>query len=137
MAGRRRNKVIRRARALHFRRGIHEATESSEGIWKLAKWAKDRNQKPRELPKFPSPQKDQGGYICSFEEQVKELSDRFFPPQPEVGLSDIDPSQYPPQISDNLDITEEVKRAIRLPKQDKAPGPDGIPNRYLRILEQE
>ena len=46
-------KIIQKAKTLSFRKEISKAFESPLGIWKLARWAKDKSQKPREIPKMP------------------------------------------------------------------------------------
>jgi endonuclease/exonuclease/phosphatase family metal-dependent hydrolase len=130
------SKIIKKTKALHFRQEIHDAATSPEGIWKLSKWAKDRSHLPRELPKFPALKLPDGtGTASTFDEKVGVLAEQFFPPAPEVDLSDIDPTTYPPELRGGQSVAEsEVRSAITRPKPDRAPGPDGIPNRFLKIV---
>ena len=135
-AGRkRRDKVLRKAKALHFRDGVHKASQSPQGVWKLAKWARDESTKPRPLPQFP-PLKDRDNKIQStFDGKVAVLRNAFFPPPPQAELGDIADKIYPEPRTMNSDLTQkEVLYAIFRPKPDKAPGIDGIPSRFLRMI---
>ena len=63
------------------------------------------------------------------------LRKRFFPPEPEVDMSDIEEYQYPSPVEqlpyiDARDVQEVLKE--RLPYS--APGADGIPNGFLKAL---
>ena len=63
------------------------------------------------------------------------LRKTFFPPPPAADLRDIDGTIYPePLLMEEVIAEQEVRRAIRRPKPDKAPGIDGILNRFLRIV---
>ena len=90
----RNQKVIQKAKRLSFRKEIEKATESSMGLWRLAKWAKDKSEKTRELPKMPNLIKD-GQIASTFEEKMDMLKQKFFPPAPPADLSDIEGSFYP------------------------------------------
>src|SRR5436190_4314811 len=46
-------KVIHRAKTAQFRKDVHEAATGKEGIWKLARWAKERSHLPPEPPIVP------------------------------------------------------------------------------------
>ena len=77
----------------------------------------------------------QGNIAKSFDEKAEMLRNTFFPPPPVADLTDIEGFVYPTEADCPLLITEaEVETAIRRPKADKAPGPDGIPNRILKAL---
>ena len=63
------------------------------------------------------------------------LKDLFFPPPPNADLRDIEGFVYPEEAECPLLIsTTEVETAIRRSSADKAPGPDGIPNRILKAM---
>ena len=135
MAIKKRNKIIAKAKSLYFRNGVHKAAESTKGIWRLAKWARNDSMRQRPLPKFPALQKSLGEKAYLFEDKVSVLRDTFFPPPPQADLADITGLVYPiPEPMDDTITEEEVYRAIYRPKQDKAPRIDGIPNRFLRIV---
>ncbi len=134
----RRNKVLSKAKALHFREGVHRAAQSSKGIWNLAKWARNESMNPRPLPKFPPLKKHNEGPATTFEEKVETLRETFFPPPPQADLADIPGTIYPPPLTmDEVITEEEIRRAIFRPKPDKAPGVDGMPNRFLRLIAGE
>ena len=125
-------KIIQKAKTLSFRKEISKATESPLGIWKLARWAKDRSQKPREIPKMP-PLRYEGQTAETFEEKAEMLKAKFFPPPPPADLSDIPGSFYPTAVDCPMTITnDEVIENIQRLKSDKAPGTDGITNRILK-----
>ena len=125
-------KIIRKAKMLSFRKEISAVTESPLGIWKLARWAKDRSQKPREIPKMP-PLRHGGQTAETFEEKAEMLKAKFFPPPPPADLSDIPGSFYPAAADCPMMITKnEVIANIQCLKSDKAPGPDGITNKILK-----
>ena len=121
----RKQKVIQKAKRLSFRKEIEKATESSMGLWRLAKWAKDKGEKTRELPKMPNLIKD-GQIASTFEEKTDMLKQKFFPPAPPADLSDIEGSFYPSPPHCPIIVTRsEVTESIRRLKPDTAPGPDG------------
>ena len=127
-------KIIQKAKTLSFPKEISKATESPLGIWKLARWAKDKSQKPREIPKMP-PLRHEGQTAETFEEKAEMLKAKakFFPPSPPADLSDIPGSFYPATADCPMTITnDEVIVNIQRLKSDKAPGPDGITNRILK-----
>ena len=66
------------------------------------------------------------------------LRETHFPPPPEVDLRDIENLDYPEPVEIPGEIQEEeVRKAISATKKDKAPGPDGLPNRILHIIAGE
>jgi exonuclease III len=129
-----RNKTLQKARTLDFRTQVDKAAKSERGIWSLAKWAKTDSRKPKVLPQFPVLQRGDGGLARTVEEKMATLRETFFPAPIEADLSDI-PAQESPRTGNLIDLTEnEIYKAIYRPKQDKAPGIDGLPNRFLRII---
>jgi hypothetical protein len=67
--------------------------------------------------------------------KAKLLRQTHFPPPPEADLQDIEDFQYPTPVDQAPRLTlEEINRAIMTTAKDKAPGPDGIPNRVLQIV---
>jgi hypothetical protein len=60
------------------------------------------------------------------------MKDAHFPPPVEADLNDLAGFQYPREVEIPSDLTTtEVVQAIISTTKDKAPGPDGIPNRVL------
>lgn len=130
-------KVIKKAKHLFFRTQISEAASSSNGLWRLVKWACIKSQALREIPKMP-PSVFNNCTANTFEEKIDMLKASFFPPPPEADLSDIESYTYPqPAICPLLITKMEMLTAIQQPKADKAPGPDGIPNRLLQACAEK
>ena len=73
----------------------------------------------------------------TFEEKIEMLKTFFFPPPPEADLSDLPSYIYPSASECPIIITEkEVLQAIKRPRADKAPGPDGVTNRVLQACAE-
>ena len=130
-------KIIQKAKTLSFRKEISRATESPQGIWKLAKWAKNKSNAGREVPKMPSLEfNDQKAF--TFEEKSEMLKSTFFPAPPPADLRDIPGAFYPAEIECPERITrEEVLTNIQRLSADKASGPDGISNRILKACAEK
>jgi hypothetical protein len=47
-------KIIAKAKQAHWMAGVHKAATSTEGIWKLAKWARTKSHLPKEPAKMPN-----------------------------------------------------------------------------------
>ena len=47
-------KVIRKTRTLYWREGVHKASLRKDGIWKLARWGRERSTALKPLPQFPA-----------------------------------------------------------------------------------
>lgn len=75
----RKKKIISKAKRTEFRRAVAEAAESQEGVWKLAKWAREKRDKPKEIPRMPT-LKEGDRVATSFEEKI-DAQGRFFPPR--------------------------------------------------------
>ena len=72
-------KFIQKAKRLSFRKEIEKATEST-GLWRLAKWAKDKSDQTREIPKMPNLVRDDQ-VAETFEEKSDMLKQKiFYPP---------------------------------------------------------
>lgn len=126
-------KVIHKAKTCHFRQEITNATNTPQSLWRLSEWAKDKSQTAREVPKMPTLKKN-GRTAETFEEKADMLRSKFFPAPPPADLNDIPNSIYPQSKECRMIITpEEVLQTIRHTSADKAPGPDGIPNRILKV----
>ena len=132
-------KIIGKARNLHFREQMAEVAASRTGLFRLAKWGKDRSDAPREIPKMPplATAQNPNTIADTFEKRVNMLKKSFFPPPPNADLGDLVGYSYPPTPECPALITEEeVAAALRKPKPDKAPGPDGITNRILKACSE-
>ena len=72
----------------------------------------------------------------TFDEKTSLLSDMFFPNTTAADLSDTTTYRYPPAVAETESLIrgEEIQVAIKRCKPDSALGPDGIPNRILKLL---
>lgn len=142
--------LIKRTRRAFFRTQAHEISKDPKSIFSLARWAKNKSFLPKDRPQFPPLKCPDGeGTAHEFPEKVDILRNKFFPPPPDVDLSDMRGFAYPEPLSEGPDwdhtgpitpgrITiEEVTKAIRRPKADKAPGVSQITSRVLQASIDE
>ena len=129
----RKGKIVARHGRDTFRETVEGAGRSDKSLFLLAKWARNRSSTSDEVvPPLRGPQ----GEAATAREKAELLFQAHFPPPPVVDLSDMDGFEYPLPIEDGPRLTaEEVLRALKKPSQDKAPGPNGVPNRVLRACE--
>jgi Endonuclease-reverse transcriptase len=136
-------RVIRKHRQKQFRKQIAKSTNLAIGAWKLAKWARNRSQIPRQPPQLPQlivKSKDSHGQEIRQEantltEKFAALKSQFFPSLPNTDISDIDFFTYPEPIEFDPLITDvDIATSLRWVSNDKAPGPDEIPNRILKTV---
>lgn len=106
-------KIIQKAKRLNFRQEISKTTETPQGLWKLARWAKDKSQLAREVPKMPTLHFN-GQTASTFDEQTNMLKNTFFPHPPPADLSDIAGSFYPaPTQSPDIISKSEIMGALQ------------------------
>lgn len=123
------NKIAKSNRDHHRERVAQ--VDSPEALWKLAKWVKNRdNTKPVFTPNIEY----QGKTLQGWRQKAEAFAETFFPPPPEVDLSDTWHFEYPQPVPCPEIAEEEVNEAIRLSAGDKAPGPDQTPNRVLKAV---
>lgn len=128
------------AKQAHWRKSVHEAAVSTEGIWKLAKWARTKSHLPPEPAKMPDLQW-QGSQFSTVEGKSRALYERFYP-ETTADLDDItDPELQdelygpsPALVIDRLVTSEDIQAIVRKVKPDKCPGADEIPNRFLQAM---
>ena len=126
-------KIIQKVKKLSFCQEISKATESPQGLWKLAKWAKNKSQSAREIPKMPTLVLN-SQTASTFEEKSEILKSTFFPPPPLADLSDIPGSFYLTPCSCPMIISKsEVLGTLQQLNVDKASGPNGISNKILKV----
>ena len=124
-------RLIKKLLRKNHRERVQEATGSPQGLWKLAKWAKNREQRQ---PFTPPIRCGQGPLKTETEDKVKLFKDSFFPQQKEADLSDIESYAYPSTVEWPPFTQREVRMALSMAATRKAPGPDRIPNLVLRML---
>ena len=124
-------RTIRTALRKEHRDRIETAAQSPESLWKISKWARNReNQAPSITPAIKCPRT--GYEVREVESKAELFREAFFPPPALADLTDTQDAQYAGQI-DLPPITEkEVMEAMLTTKPMKAPGPDGIPNKALQ-----
>lgn len=103
------------------RQRVEEASSAKNGLWKLVKWAKNRQDiSPACTPALAKPD---GTLVHRPEEKAELLRQAFFPPPCQADLSDISGYQYPPSI-ECPDITlPEIEKAMAGPPQTKPLAP--------------
>jgi hypothetical protein len=108
---------------MYFCHKIKEASDTSNGIWALAKWVVKKSTQPRQLPQFPT-LKEGGVEITTQKGKTEALRKAFFPDPPEADLSDTQDATYPRELpSPRLISEEELGKIIRSLKPLKAHGP--------------
>ena len=124
-----------------FRKDVHDAANSPEGVWRLTKWARTKSDQPAELPVMPA-LRTLTGLATTFEEKVLALSQRFYPDST-ADLSDIEDSTFedntflPNWLPMEQTVTEsEMTSIIHRQATGKAPGRDGIPTEFLKAMGQ-
>ena len=130
-------KIIQKAKRLNFYQEVDKVTESSQGLWKLAKWAKNKSQSAREIPKMP-PLILNGQTTSTFKEKSEMLKSTFFPPPLAADLSDISGSFYfTSHIYPMIISRSEVLKSLQQLNANKAPRPDGISNKILKACAEK
>lgn len=124
-------RIIRKTLKNYHRRKVKEATSSIETLWKIARWA--RNREPR-TTLIPPLQRLDGSMETDARKKLEMFREAFFPPPPEVDLSDIRNYQYPNPIPLPLITLREVTEAIRHMPGKKAPGKDTILSHLLHRI---
>ena len=102
--------------------------------WQPYKWAKKRNT-GKSTQSIPILRNKNGDSAISLKEKAVFLREHAFSRPIEADLSDIVDYSYPsPLETEDRLTTDEVLAACLRTKPDKAPGPDGIPNRVIHLL---
>ncbi|KJK73496.1 hypothetical protein H634G_11258 [Metarhizium anisopliae BRIP 53293] len=123
-------RVIKKALRRGHRENVERASESPEALWKMARWARNRNAPaPEVTPALQHP--DTLQMTSDTAEKADIFRRAFFPCPPEADISDIEGAVYPERIDMPAITEQEVERAIREASPLKAPGPDSIPNKAL------
>ncbi|PWI64463.1 hypothetical protein PCL_10441 [Purpureocillium lilacinum] len=106
------------------RQRVEDATSTTNGLWKLVKWAKNRHE--TSLACTPALAKPNGELVHLPEEKAQVLRQSFFPPPLQADLSDINNYQVLPAA---------LQKAITvvLRKQGKEKGDDAHPKAYRPI----
>jgi hypothetical protein len=128
-----RKRQIKRDSALGWRQTVADIMRNPAKMWRLTKWARTTAQEPPPPLQFPPIKDRDGRHHSSNEAKANILADHFFPPPVRVDLADTEGYRYPPELSMSQEVTtDEISSILKTIAPDKAPGPDSIPNRFLR-----
>jgi ribonuclease HI len=124
--------ILRQAGSAEFHRMIEETAATEAGLWKLAKWSRNRATIPGRIPPLKTAE---GTTVTTTDDKARAFKEIFYPPVRQADLSDIGLTESPPPICEDTPITtEEIQAAIAHPPPLKSPGPDGIPNLILQRI---
>lgn len=143
-ATRERKKTIDQAKRKAWRQAFRKAEEAEDAaiLWRTAKWARTRSSRPVGPPTVPTLRDGDRLIAETFEEKVEIFQQKFFP-QPTADLSDIADTEFTEaSFHDPLDIPQRfssdlLEGCLRNSANWKAPGPDTIPNGFLKMLGEE
>ncbi|KAI1005137.1 hypothetical protein K3495_g3081 [Podosphaera aphanis] len=125
---------IKRDKMIGWRALVSEVASDPTKIWKLAKWARKSSEETRRLPQIPDI-RDGGGHLHTNDrDKARVMAQHFFPPPVEADIEGIVQNTYPTEVgrfSKSVDKTD-IETMLEYVPGDKAPGPDGIPNRLLK-----
>jgi len=138
-------KELRRVGRANWRRFLTDLANPPEhtpnkGLWQISRWSKRYAGKPPTPPHLPSLRRTESEPYCHTNaEKTQILAEKFFPTTGSADLSDIDLNatrirniSIPHHIT-----TEQLLSAIQSLPNNKASGPDGIPNEALKIILPE
>ena len=123
-------KLAKLMRQTHQER-VEAASTDPKGLWKLAKWARNRGAGSQAFT--PALQRPDGTLASEPSDKAELLRTTFFPTPPIADLSDTENYQYPEPVLMPPIAKHELSNAILQAPGNKAPGPDGIPNRILHL----
>lgn len=124
-------RLIRKTLRNHHRKRVKEATSSLDGLWRIARWARSRGPRTTLVPPLQRPDR---GLEPDATKRLEMFKQAFFPPPPDVDLTDIEGYEYPHTIHLPPITLREVTEAIRRMPGKKAPGKDTIPSHLLHRI---
>ena len=130
-------KILKKAKRAYFRRTMQEASQDQGKLWKLSKWAK-RKAKGLLEPEYFGKLKKENVEAIRVEEKVGIFRRECFPPPPNADLEDLPGFRYPIQLTTSDEVSQdELAIAVWKTKPDKAPGPDELPNRIVKMITEQ
>ncbi|KAJ5111870.1 reverse transcriptase [Penicillium alfredii] len=125
-------RLIKKTLSRAHRRRVQQVIEDGpQGMWRLAKWARNRDGAYGKGI-TPSLKIQQPQAIDALAETIDQKAEAFraafFPQPPTANLSDTTSFTYPEPIGFPPLTAHEVQDAVRGAKAGKAPGEDGLPN---------
>lgn len=128
----RQTRLVKKALSAAHRRRVQQVIEDGpQGMWRLAKWARNRN---GDYEKGLTPSlkvqgpEGRGELAETVDQKAEAFRAAFFPQPPPAYLSDTASFEYPEPIELPPIIPHKIKDAVKRAKAGKAPGEDGIPN---------
>lgn len=133
-ASNRKKNTIKKAKNIGWRAVVSEATSDPSKLWKLTKWAKKTPDALNRLPQIPDIKDSDDVIHTKDADKVKVMAQHFFPAPVQADIRDINGTHYPPAIDTiSMTVTEnEVVKTLGQLANEKAPGPDRIPNWMLK-----
>ena len=121
-------RILNRSMRDIHRQRVEQAAGDSAGLWKLAKWAKNRSSIETVTPAI----RDKEGQLKHEpSDKVKLLKQTFFLKPPEADLSNMEGYSYPDPLETPIITEPEVRRAVRNANPNKASGSNGTPSLTL------
>lgn len=125
-------RLVKKALSRAHRRRVQQVIEEGpRGMWRLAKWARNRSGAYERglTPSLKIQDPETPGELAETVTQKAEaFRTTFFPQPPPADLSDTASFQYPEPIEFPPITAREIQEAVRGAKAGKAPGEDGMPN---------
>ena len=105
-----------------------------ENIWKAVRQAQNRTSRQLCLPNI---QRSDGSYVIEQREKIEELKKVLLPAPHAADLSDLASFEYPNDLLLPWITQEEILQTGKYLQMNKAPGPDQIPNKVLKVIMLE
>ncbi len=128
----RKQKIIQKVKRINFRQEIEKTIDISTSLWRLAKWAKDRNHLSREIFKMLI-LKFNDRTIDTFEKKIDMFKSVFFSASSSIDLIDISRFFYSNSIECSSSITKaKILTIIKRFVLDKISNFDDFINKLLK-----
>lgn len=113
--------LIRKNLQQNHRDKVTEAAKDMQKVWKLVKWAKNRD---TPYAAYTPPMKLDGVITQNPQRKARALAESFFPTPPQADLSDTEHYEYPPPLETPPITSDEITAVFKRVPKNKAPGPD-------------
>ena len=125
---------IKKAKTIGWRAAVSEASRDPTKIWKLAKWARKDPEERQRLPQISEIKGADGIIHTDPPDIARAMAAHFFPQPVAADAGDIAGTIYPKELEGitNTITQAEVEEILGKLPNNKAPGPDGIPNQLLK-----
>ncbi|KAJ5901428.1 reverse transcriptase [Penicillium tannophilum] len=122
------NRLIKGTLSKAHRKRVQKVVEEGpRGMWRLAKWARNRSG-VYERGLTPTLRTRDGAAAETVEQKAAAFQQAFFPQPPEADMADTEGYIYPESVEFPEITQHEIQEAIRAAPAGKAPGEDAIPN---------